>query len=202
MRYAALLTVVVSLLLVSCVPSSPIFVREPAGGVETLVIGRVLLENQYYKAGSVPIGNYGRNVTLEFEDVDTGKKQKAKGVDAKGFFFLHNPPSSRLRLVRFSFHSSQSQVEYHPKPGTKKKSVWKDKGADTAMKPRVQRVYEIEPGKVNNLGYFQWIANLQSRTHRLLFNREYEETRAAFAERYPESLWNGKDWVPVRGEKP
>ncbi len=201
MRQAALLTVVVSLLLVSCAPT-PTFIREPAGGVETLVIGRVLLENQHYKAGSVPIGKFKRNVKLEFEDVDTGKKLTARGVDARGFFFLHNPASSRLRLVRFSFHSAVSQVEYHPKPGKKKKSVWEDKGATIAMLPRAKRIYEIEPGKVNNLGYFHWVANMQSRSHRILSNKEYAETRQAFAERYPESLWNGKEWVQIRGVKP
>ena len=201
MGHTALLTVVVSLILGSCAPS-PIFIREPAGGVETLVIGRVLLENQRYKAGSVPIGNFERNVTLEFEDVDTGKKLTARGVDTRGFFFLHNPASSRLRLVRFSFHSAVSQVEYHPEPNKKKKSVWKDKGATIAMAPGVKRIYEIEPGKVNNLGYFHWIANMQSRSHRILSNQEYAETRQAFAERYPESLWNGKTWVKISGGKP
>lgn len=201
MRHAALLTVVASLLLVSCAPS-PTFVREPAGGAETLVIGRVLLENQHYKAGSVPIGNFERNVTLEFEDVDTGRKLTAKGVDARGFFFLHNPPAPRLRLVRFSFHSAVSQVEYHPEPGKKKKSVWKDKGATIAMVPKAKRIYEIEPGKVNNIGYFHWIANMQSRSHRIVSNQEYAETRQAFAERYPESLWNGKTWVKIRGVEP
>jgi hypothetical protein len=200
-RHAALLAIAVSLLLVSCAPTTT-FIREPVGGVETLVIGRVLLENQYYKAGSVPIGNFGRDVKLEFEDVDTGKKVTARGVDTRGFFFLHNPASSRLRLVRFSFHSAVSQVEYHPKPGKKKKSVWEDKGATIAMIPGVKRIYEIDPGKVNNLGYFHWVANMQSRSHQLTSNQEYAETRRSFAERYPESLWNGKEWVKIRGMEP
>jgi hypothetical protein len=70
------------------------------------------------------------------------------------------------------------------------------------MLPRAKRIYEIEPGKVNNLGYFHWVANMQSRSHRILSNKEYAETRQAFAERYPESLWNGKEWVQIRGVKP
>lgn len=201
MKYSALIIVIASLLQLSCAPS-PFFIREPKGDVETLVIGRVRLNNQYYKAGSVPTGTFERDVQLEFEDVVTGRKLTAKAVDVRGFFFLHNPTASRLRLVRFSFHSAVSQPEYHPKPGTKKKSVWKDKGATIAMKPNVKRIYEIEAGKVNNLGYFEWTSNMQSRTHRINLNQQYAETRDSFAERYPESLWNEKAWVTVRGEEP
>jgi hypothetical protein len=200
-RHIGLLAVLLSLLVVSCAPTS-MFIKEPKGEVETLVIGRVLLENQRYKAGSVPIGKFTRNVALEFEDVDTGKKLVSKGVDTRGFFYLHNPTTSRLRLVRFSFHSPTSQVEYHPKPGKKKKSIWKDKGATIAMIPKVKYVYEIALGKVNNLGYFHWIADMQTRSHRLISQHEYTETRQTFAERYPESLWNGKVWIQIKGMKP
>ena len=198
MRNTLLTLFAIQLLLVSCVPSGQ-FKREPKSEAETLVIGRVLLYNQRYKAGSVPIGKFRYGVQLEFEDADTGKKITTKAIDSKGFFYLHNPSASKIRLMRFSYHSAVSQVEYHPKKGAKKKQ---DKGATIAMKPNVKRLYELEAGKVNNLGYFEWTANMQNRTHNIKLDREYNETREAFTKRYPESIWNEKEWVTVPSEEP
>lgn len=53
---------------------------------------------------------------------------------------------------------------------------------------------------MNNLGLLVWSGNMRSRHHRIKSNQEYDETQAEFAERYPESLWNQREWVKVRGD--
>lgn len=200
MRIGAVLLVTGSLLVTSCAATTT-FVREPAGDGDTLVLGRVLFDCQLTRTGSVPIGKYRYGVELEFEDPDTGVLLKARGVDTEGFFFFHNPRSRRLRLVRLSYHSGLAQPELHPQARDTKRSPPKSsRGASAAMRPFRARTYEIRGNRVNNLGHLVWTGDMASRAHTITFNQEYAETRARFAERYPDSLWIRKDWVEIRSK--
>lgn len=199
MKLNGTLAVTGLLLAASCVTTT--FTREPAGENETLVVGRILFECQLTRTGSIPIGKYRYGVKLEFEDVETRRILKLQTVDTKGFFCLHNPQGNQLRLIRLAYSQGLAQVDRHKKSSTKQFLKEASKGASTSMTPQHPPTYRVQRGKVNNLGSILWTGDMSSRRHNYTFNREYDETRKVFVERYPESLWIHREWVDVRSEE-
>ena len=196
LRYVAF----VGLLLATSCAAPTTFIKEPGEEAETLVIGRILLDCQRTRTGAVPIGKYTYNVRLEFEDVATGKILKVSTVDPHGFFYLLEPPTRQLRLIRLAYSQGFAQPDIHKKLSNKELNRQMHQEASTSMKFKRPATYAIQGGKVNNLGRIVWIADLNEGSHECTFNKEHDETRAAFVDHYPKSLWIQATWLNVRGE--
>ncbi len=203
MKQGLVLLLFFSLFLSSCA-KSPTLRHEPTSADDTLLIGRILFHCQSTKVGSIPIGKYRYNVRLELEDEESGKTIKIRTVNSKGFFYIHNPPFSKFHIKRLSYEQYYAQPDYHKKSKSKKSGKKKTKKTEKGKKKARSAVvlnnpnsYQLQKAKVNNMGYILWVGDMNSRKHDITTNQEYEETRAAFLELYPESLWNKKDWLKM-----
>lgn len=182
------------LCMVACVTVTT-FTREPLAEDDCLVIGRVELDCYSTRTGSLPIGHYKYNVNLEFVDMESNRVMRVTTVDPKGFFYLYNPASSRFFLKRMHYTQYYVQPELHPRKGEPKKEL--PKSATASIEPERKIVFTLQQNKVNNLGFIEWRADMSDEKHEITYSQAYAETRQEFANKYPESLWDQREWVNV-----
>ncbi|MCP4399406.1 MAG: hypothetical protein GY801_19165 [bacterium] len=180
--------------IVSCTPV-PTFTREPQSEDDWLVIGQIELYCHLTRTGSLPIGHYSYGVKLEFVDMESRRVIRVTTVDPKGFFYFYNPGSSQFYLKKISYFQSHVQPELHPQVNTSTSTT--TDGVTASITPRKKIVYRIEKHHVNNLGYIEWRADMHWGEHEMNYNQAYAETQQEFAKKYPESLWNQREWVNV-----
>lgn len=197
-----LIFVTITLFILSSCLTTTTFRKEPLNNQDTLVIGRVLFHNTDTRPGKVPMGKYYYGVDLVFKDLNNRRHKYISTVDSKGFFYFYNPNFTHFELKEIKYKTSLVQGDYHNKERNKqiKKKI---KMAKASFKvSRSSNIwYEIEPNMVNNLGFIYWEGDTDSNRHNIEFNRDYDETKAEFIKRYPESLWNNAEWLDVRANK-
>ncbi len=109
-----------------------------------------------------------------------------------------DPESGQFYLKKISYSQFHVQPELHKKYATGKKSASKKtRGAPASITPRRKIVYITEKNKVNNLGQIKWKGNMRDRKHEINYNQAHEETKKKFAAKYPESVWNHREWVNI-----
>jgi len=134
-------------------------------------------------------------VKLEFVDMESNRVIRVTTVDPQGFFYFYNPESRQFYLKKLSYSQFYVQPELHPQVNPRQPK--NTNGVTVSISPRRKIVYRIEQHNVNNLGFIEWRADMHYENHEIKYNQGYEEAQQAFAQKYPESLWNQREWVNI-----
>ncbi len=159
------------------------FMKEPSEKTKTLLIGQIELrasgEGRPGAAVSVD-GHHLRGIEIELQDLKTGKKLTIRSKN-KGFFYIVNPPA-RLELI---------QIKYEARQGGSWASCWKTFGRGGRNK------IQIIEGKVNNIGWIQWLRDGKSRIYKCTMAVNHGSVKSKFRETFPKSGWNNYEWKTV-----
>jgi len=154
------------------------FVQEPGGASPTLLIGQIMIYVTKCPQPASLDGTHKKDITIQLEDQLTAKiiELKSKGID--GYFSIINPENYHYKIVGFRLHEKTDR-------GTR----------ELAFSFNGNII--IDSGKVNNVGIIECDVNFKSTKVDIRVNQKYEDIKIWFAEKYPESAWNKKEWVNV-----
>ena len=146
---------------------------------DTFVVGQIFME--FKNEAFIPSLNAKKviPILITIESLDTGRVYKVNS-NSKAFFYLFNVPEGRYKISElYLYYEEDGHFFKFPRP--------------------VNWYFDVESGKVNNLGRINWyietiIINADEIV-RLTKNYGYNELRQDFTRYFPDSGWNEKEWV-------
>ncbi len=178
MKVSNLFILLLVTLLSSCV-SITNKLKEPTDSNDTLLVGRLVFKCLGTNLYTIPTGDYRSGIKIEFFDQISGDVIIVYSYSKYGFFKINNPDISSYIITEIMYEAPLGGV--------------------VLIEPVYDNRFIIKKGKVNNLGLLTWTGNLPKFKHITVFNKEYEETRNLFFDKYSRSLWNKKEWVNLKG---
>ena len=149
---------------------------DPAGADSSLVVGRVIIDNQY-QDGEFPVGNNDKGIRLAIESVDEHQFTHIVTGD-KGYFIIPNIPSKPYFLVPL-FHLGDDLTG-------------EDTGKITAIH---EGFFAPNPGKVVDLGTFFIRVYENSSVVSNFVRPDPEVSKAYVLREYPKTSWLKKQFV-------
>jgi len=140
----------------------------------TLLIGQVVLEARGMPASYVSInGTHKVGIEITIQNVESGRTYSVLSQNEGLFTFTDIPEGNYI----------MSKLYFKRTSGNAWRDIWTE--------PR-RNQFRIQEGYVNNVGIISW----HSEDSRSLFNanKEYEQVRNFYQERFRSSNWNEKEW--------
>lgn len=164
--------------------AQPIFYEEPEAAEETLLMGiatlKVLHSTDMRAVGE---GTHHWGITLYFRRTGSEDLIEVPCTDETGFFYIRNPEPGTYTITKMLFTDSRGSYVRFRIPSSSK--------------------FEVVAGRINNLGEFKWISDLDKGETRSAYFLNQTETRNLFAKQFPQSKWLAREWVDVKKqEKP
>ena len=141
---------------------------------QTLIVGQIALEAKNWPIPYAYVnGTYKTGIEITIENIESGKKYSVKSQN-NGLFYLNNIPNGNYRISRLHLN----------------KPSWK---VQRGLRWDPRRQFKVIEGYVNNFGQLNWYCTRNNTT--FYYNKEYEEVRNIFQEKYKSTNWNEKDWL-------
>jgi len=155
------------------------FSKEPDESITTLLVGQIRLETYGIPIGYELKGPYTSPIQIYLENMSTGEIAKLESKGSEGFFSMINPSAKSYRIQKIYL-----------------KAFGENYYAEFEFIISSEVILNINEGKVNNLGLIEWKYDYNYK-RQYADNLNYEKTKIWFEEKYPESVWNKKEWVNI-----
>lgn len=153
-------------------------IPEPADQSSTLLIGKIVFSAKGYENfGSSSInGVHKTGINLTIENIKTNEIYVLT-TGITGIFYSTNLPAGKYTIKKYLFKdSSQNSM------------------SEMTASHNDLLVFQINPGKVNNLGFISWLAkNGEGVTFN--YNNDYSIVHDNFNQEYKNSLWLRYEWI-------
>jgi hypothetical protein len=168
-----ILLILTILLLTGC---SKKFYVEPDKNADTLLLGQVQFLGSNDNELNSFNGKRNRNISLEIENINNKKCMIIRSADDAGIFYSSRLEQGIYQIKKFTVQSS-------------------DNGRFHNTTFNQYYFFQLQKGKINNMGFIDWKLNFKNSKEVILLNSDFSNVKMCFSTNFNDSSWITNVWT-------